>query len=795
MRAVFESPLRAPSSKSAHDPRDREVREAASSWRRIARSIGAGQRLAAGAALGLWLGDVVMLARERWLVGWTRWLTGIGAALFVALTTALVVGALLGLVLVPVTASVTESLRAWWRRLREGGSGSRHAFAAQLLAVVGLVGAASWVSYRVALSTELGFSGPRSMAAAATLSHLAFVAALAAALPWSLRAARRLVVGASRVPGLRWALEEPGRLPVLFAAGALGAGLSLAVAHRTELAVVPWEGFMPVPGMVLGVAAAHLVGRARARGAAWSRGLIRALLALEVLCLSAGAAAAVRLHPESTTMRRLAFDHALSGRLGYAAWTAAFDFDGDGQLSMLGGGDCAPFDPRRYAGAIDIPGNGIDEDCDGTDLRPLAIVPRPRMRVGQDTLPARPSIVLVTVDALAAPRLTALGGLGGVGAGGGAGGGEPLMPNIDRLADRSMLFAHCFSEGPSTRLSFPAMFTSRWDSQLTHLFAPVHPYPLAPSERQLQDLLNEAGYETVAVIPDAYFGATHWSSITRGFQHVDGSAIAAGKFNSGQVTDAALRALAGASPDVPIYLWVHYYDAHGPYAAPPGMAPGPRTEERLYEAELTYIDRALAPLIAAVEARHEPTYLIFTADHATVFHPDPSSRRGHYGYDLYTSTLHVPLLVRGPRIPAGRVDGIVSTMDIVPTIADLVRLPSSPSFQGTSLLPEMLAAKGDPNRVLFHEFYLPERGFRGEDPLQLVSVRTSRYNLVLDRTRGMYELYDVDSDYFERHDLYEDQARAPEVLRMRSLLSSFVLRFHDRWAGNAGAFARPAVGR
>ena len=51
---------------------------------------------------------------------------------------------------------------------------------------------------------------------------------------------------------------------------------------------------------------------------------------------------------------------------------------GDEVIGMLGGGDCAPFDPRRYSGAVDTPGNGIDEDCDGSDLHLLPIAPRAR---------------------------------------------------------------------------------------------------------------------------------------------------------------------------------------------------------------------------------------------------------------------------------------------------------------------------------------------------------------------------------------------------------------------------------
>jgi arylsulfatase A-like enzyme len=708
----------------------------------------------------MWIGDELLIGLSRAGATWAQWAQGAAAAAYVSMTTATVGGALLGSTLAPLIRPATARWSATWTALRHGDAEVRHTFLARLLASSLLLAAWAEVTYHAVIAVLFGFARPETVAVAMTLANLMLVACLAIGWQLTLGVSQRIVRWASGVRWLGGVVNQAWPLPTAVALAWLSAAAVVAARRRADLAQLPGRDVVPVLGLFMGATLAGLLPRASVR-------LQRACLLLTGLLFGYGMLVGLRLRPESSRVQSLAFDRALSGRAGYAAWTFALDFDRDGQLSVLGGGDCAPFDARRYTGAPDLPGNGIDEDCDGNDqsqqilqARRAPIVP-PR---GAGT-PA-PTVVLVTVDALAAPELLAVGGQ------------RSIMPRVDELTKRAMLFAHCFSQGPSTRMSFPSIFTSRWDSQQTFEYSPRLPYSTSESERTLQEAFDDAGYATAAVLPNVYFDRSRWQSLTKGFQQVDTSAFGshAGKHNAVEVTDAALRILAEPR-DRPLYLWVHYFDAHPPYGAPPGITPPDRDDRTLYEEELSFIDQQVGRLFDTVYARTEPTYLVFTADHATSFHPVPEARHFHYGYDIYTSTLHVPLVVYGPKIRNGRVDEPVSTMDIAPTLANLLGLPNWSRFEGTSLVPELLNGVTDPTRMTFHEYYLPENEFRGNgEPLEFVSVRTNQYDLVLNRKHGTYELYEWNGDYYEQQDLYEERAQRPEVSRLRSALGTFIRR-------------------
>lgn len=597
--------------------------------------------------------------------------------------------------------------------------------------------------------------------------HLGLV--LVAAVLWlPVRAlAARLVAGLSRVPPLGWVLARlPRTLSVLAGIALLLTALVL-IRFWAIFQFLPWAVILPLgAAAVLTLALTWLARRARP--------LVVVEGGVFMLALVAGVLALSLLDGRSADGRR-ATRRTLGAQAGHKLALAVLDFDRDGHMHVLGGRDCAPFDAAISPVAVDIPDNGVDEDCDGADLDPSRLAASVRRDWPlPGGYPKNLPVVLITVDAFAANRMAVLGGQ------------RDNTPQIDALARQGTLFTACFSQGPSTRLSFPSIMTSRWDTQIGRRLEGRHPFPIEAREQMLAEILAQAGYQTAAIVSDRYFTRKRWSSITDGFQRVVESPAKVGKkgHNSKQVTDTALAALARHSADEPLFLWAHYYDAHSPHRQP---EQGPRygtSREDIYDAELGLVDAEVGRLVRGIRKRFGTQVLIaLTADHGIAFDA-PRHRKFNYGYDLYSVVLHVPLIFVGPEIARGTQDAAVSTMDVAPTITNLLGIRRKLPFEGASLVPELLEGRASRPQRLVHQFYITERLRKQEDPLEIMSLRTERYHLIHDRRVDAYELYDWREDYLEREDLSGSAGAARTFDALRQQLALYTYRLHGRSQGH-----------
>lgn len=345
--------------------------------------------------------------------------------------------------------------------------------------------------------------------------------------------------------------------------------------------------------------------------------------------------------------------------------------------------------------------------------------------------PARPrGVLLVSVDSLRADHVGAYGYQSATRP------GEPTTPAVDRLMAREgALFEHAVS---TTSWTLPAHL-----ALLTGLPNEVHgvrdlPDRLPADRALLQETFQRAGWRTFGIWSGPNLHP--WFGFERGFDaYVDCSTSAVatpdqlfGLHSPGQWNDvktvhdgshlgvtgpAILSAFEGFAESLeqePFFAFVHMWDVHYDYNAPPEFdvffpgyqgpidgqdfktlaLGGNRLSQEdlarllsLYDAEIRYTDHNFERMLGALAAkdRLKDTLVVFTSDHGEEF-----LEHGALGHKatLYEEVLRVPLLFRLPgEVKEGRRHGgLVSLLDVAPTIAEWCDLPFVTGY-GRSLVP------------------------------------------------------------------------------------------------------------
>jgi len=114
-------------------------------------------------------------------------------------------------------------------------------------------------------------------------------------------------------------------------------------------------------------------------------------------------------------------------------------------------------------------------------------------------------------------------------------------------------------------------------------------------------------------------------------------------------------------------------------------------------------------------------------------------------------------------------------------------------FEGASLAPELLEGRRARPERLLHQFYLEERLWQDAEPLEQISLRTERYNLIHNRKTDTFELYDWRKDYFEQRDLADAPAHRAslQALKQQLALRTYLVYGRERSRAASVSLGRP----
>ncbi|HYK05922.1 MAG TPA: sulfatase-like hydrolase/transferase [Thermoanaerobaculia bacterium] len=321
----------------------------------------------------------------------------------------------------------------------------------------------------------------------------------------------------------------------------------------------------------------------------------------------------------------------------------------------------------------------------------------------QAPIAPRPSILLVTLDTTRADVVAG------------------YAPALNALAKRGRRFTQAYATTPQTLPSHTSMLTGMYPAghgvheNARHVAAR---HPLA-TER-----LREAGYRTAAFV--SAFPLARRFGLARGFDAYDDELQNRVERPATETTERALAWLQQQSG--PVFLWVHYFEPHAPYAPPPRFS----VKYDPYEGEVAAMDEQLGRLLQAFEQRFAQPAILVVADHGEGLGDHGELQHGNL---VYQSTMHVPLVLSGPGVTPGVHHAPVSTRRVFHTLLDWAGISSEQSLRGTG------------SEVVVGEAMIPFLQF-GWQP-QVMAIEGARKVI----NAGAIEVYDVVADPKETRDL------------------------------------------
>ena len=293
---------------------------------------------------------------------------------------------------------------------------------------------------------------------------------------------------------------------------------------------------------------------------------------------------------------------------------------------------------------------------------------------------AAPNLVLISMDTTRADALSCYGTIPDAPAD-----APPVSPNLDALAADGVRFERFYAHAPTTLNSHTSMF-SGLDP---HGHSVVrNGYVVDPAIPTLAQRLQTAGWNTVAILGSAALESA--MGLNRGFDVYDDQlpnhVANIYQASAENVVERALAAIDARTDDTaPLFLFVHFYDAHAPYDAPTpyldrytdpdydgawrqANAPTRELAHAIFDHKadpshkrflagrylgaVSYVDAQIGVLLDALTQRGllDEALVVVTADHGETLADEPQFAWSH-GNDVGRGVMRVPLIVHGYGIP------------------------------------------------------------------------------------------------------------------------------------------------
>ena len=307
-------------------------------------------------------------------------------------------------------------------------------------------------------------------------------------------------------------------------------------------------------------------------------------------------------------------------------------------------------------------------------------------RFARESAPHQGPIVLITVDGLRADRLPAYGGPAGA------------TPNIDRLAERGIVFERAYTHSPLTLPAHAALVTGQlpFDNGVRDDGGNA----LKDQARTMAGLLRNRGFSTGAAVSS--FLLRRNTGVAQGFSFYDA------EIPDQPLEEGSLPQRPGAATFDAADRWIKTQSGQRYFL--------------FLQVDAPSADSVVGRLVDELKQtkRYNDSTIVLTADHG-----DPSN-----GATLDDTSLRVPLIVKQPaEAGAGRrVPQPVQHVDLLPTLLDLVRAPMPSGLRGRSLRTILDKTSGFvPDQPIYAEFVAPQLRFDG---LPLFALSNASYRFV-----------------------------------------------------------------